>query len=666
MMMRFLKTIAALQALSSVSATTYLPLGVTLIPPAHVQGGVVEGSGTSVALTLPSTVASGDLVAGGIEYVNTGGVTVTQIKDDQNNIYTPVVDSPTGNSFTVASFYLPNITNAPRTITVTFSASVAFSGIIADEFKNVATVSPLDNHQGQFQSPSGTAPNVVSSGAAITQVAGDLIYGVSVGGAGTFTAGTGFTLAQQTAGTEYSEYLIQPAPGSIAATFTPSVTTNTSTVMMAFRNNSLQPLNNFYATDGDQSPVNAGPTAMYVAATNTTWFGWSGWQQVNGVYQIVAEVTTYNNGTGAWTPNVITNTVSLANDLHGVPTIVREPNTGCEYQFSGAHNSTTQISYTTTPDNPSAWSTTTLASGTYGGQTFPIGFASGGKLYAFWNGTGIGSSQQESVKVAIATINPSTCAPTFGAAADLVDTGGTSWLLATWGGITVGGKFAFLQSYAPVYPVQPVTNLYSILYDPATGNISNYGGGTVVTPGSQPVGLSSLNSNFLAYSSTSMDGAGQALDSSGTLRIVLVDTSGALPVLNEIHNSGSGWSVPHLIFTYPSGQAGTGEAVVNASGGIDVYYTDGTCSACTSYATGAGNIYRTSVTTGNVWNASSTLIAATGAYPYFGISPVTNGSPAARVTFSQTSTTGSGSNGLVIAGNLRSYAYGDNGFVTHP
>lgn len=668
---------AFLTTLATALATTFIPFGINYVPIAHIQtGDNFAASGSSIAVTLTNTVTPGNTVAGQVAFELGSGVNITSITDDKSNSYNIVQNftGGAGTTFRVASYYLANITNSPKTITANLSASATGAQIVADEFSGVSSISSIDNWSGQFQSAPGTALNAITSGYATTQYPYDLIYGVSFNLVNGQSIGVGFTpaLIDNVFGI-FSEYQIASIAGPINAAFTESGGTGGSfTTMLALRPTNNAPLNSFYSFDGLMSPVNGGRTALYASSTNTLWFSWQGYEQVSGTFQTVAELNTCHldptqNYCLSWTPNVIGGTANLSDDIHDVPSIVRDAATGCVFMFYANHNTATQISYTTTPDNPATMGlgTTSLSTGTYGAQTFSIGFAIGGKLYVFWNGTGTGTSTQESLKVATATINPSTCAPTFGSATDLVDTGTTSWLLAAWNSTQVGTKIAFGLNYAPVYPTGPVTNVYWVYYDTATGNIDNVDGSTVIAPTSQPVNLTTLNASFIGYTSTDVGASSIIVDSAGIARIAVADASVSPPVLNEVHNSGSGWSSPHTVFTFPVNFPGNLGIVANASGGADVYFTDGSCAICQVYAVGAGNLYRNSVTTGNVWG-SNTFIAASGAYPYFGIYRVHNAPPGARVTFSQASPLNSGTNAQVIAGNLRSYGFGDNGFLIHP
>src|SRR6202034_294101 len=592
-------------------------------PPAHVQGGVIEGSGTTIALTLPGAVGTSNLVAGEVAFLSGNLVSIV---DDKGNDYV-IVDTLTGGGLIVVSFYLANIANGPKTLTANFSASQGFSSLIVDEYSGVAPASPLDNHQIQYQTSIPSGNDGISSGSAITQYSGDLVYGAMNGPPDTIVAGTGFSLRQQTGDGEHSEDLVQSAAGSVAATFSysPGAASQSWTAMMAFKPKSAPVGGNFFASDGASSPVDGSQTSFYKSNTNTTWFSWEGWEQVGGVYQRVVMVTTYNHTTGLWSPNVIAGTATIPTadlDQHGIAAFGWDKVTDFVYIFYGVHGTENncQISWTTAPGNPSAWSTASLLTSTYGAITFPTPYAIGGKIYLFWNGTGSGSSAQESLKLIVGTINASTGALSWGSVSTLVDCGGTTWLLEAWTSIQISStKVAFFLLEGPTYPSSDTPNSFYIVYDTSTGNVSNVGGGTVIASGSQPVNLSTLIASFGVYSNTNLWVLRFAVDGGGTTRCFIVDFTASIPLLYETHWTGSAWSTPFVVYTFPTGSPGNIAAVVDASGNIDIYFTDGSFPGLVSdYVVGGGNLLRRTVSTSGVWDSGPTTIFTAGVYPIFG------------------------------------------------
>jgi hypothetical protein len=219
-----------------------------------VQGkGANNGAvGTSIAVTLTAAVGNGNFIAGMVSYNSLH--TLAGISDDKGNTYNvesvafDTVNSQKGNAFS-----LGNITNAPSTITATFTDPTQARSIVVDEFSGVAQIGdPRDTgHGGQvLPNSTGTGANAVTSGNFPTSFAGSLLYGVEANelgddGATTVTAGTtsnaSFTLTGTDSGSSSntcaqikSEWAVQSAPSNTtAATFTQSVATGRTVFLIS-------------------------------------------------------------------------------------------------------------------------------------------------------------------------------------------------------------------------------------------------------------------------------------------------------------------------------------------------------------------------------------------------------------------------------------------------
>ncbi len=205
-----------------------------------------EGIITSdtIAVAFDSAVGSGNTVCGGVTYQHTLG-NVSSISDNQGNSYTVQRATNAGGSDTVAlaTFYRANITNAPTTITVTYSnLSMIYRALVVGEMSGVATA-PLDVETGQYQAAPGTGTDAVTSGGVTTTANGDFICGfaavASAFRANSFTAGTGYTEREETAPTSgidlAFETQVQSSAGSIAATFTQANSDNTLAALLTFK-----------------------------------------------------------------------------------------------------------------------------------------------------------------------------------------------------------------------------------------------------------------------------------------------------------------------------------------------------------------------------------------------------------------------------------------------
>lgn len=162
-----------------------------------------NSGGTSIGTALSNTQAGASIV---VWVHNASAQTVSGVADTQGNTYVQqdTVTEPT-NLQRLTSFVATNIVGgaSANTITATFSASSTRLGICAGECRTV-TSSPIDGHIGQNQGGggpgTGTDALTTGSGAASTNANQPaLIYGCATtgAGAGTISAGTGFTLGQQ-------------------------------------------------------------------------------------------------------------------------------------------------------------------------------------------------------------------------------------------------------------------------------------------------------------------------------------------------------------------------------------------------------------------------------------------------------------------------------------
>lgn len=188
---------------------------------AYVKSGAnIDFGVTTVAVTITSVTAGSALVAFCSWLSAT--ITLSSITDSKSQSWT-LLDNPTTNAGNgrAASGYTLNVGAGNTTVTMTVSAGVT-AEIHVLEFSGVATSSAEDGHVAQAQSNPGTAANAETSTTITTTVAGDAVAGCTFDLSNTDSAsavGTGFTIAA-TGTFGKSEYQIQSAAGSIAATFT--------------------------------------------------------------------------------------------------------------------------------------------------------------------------------------------------------------------------------------------------------------------------------------------------------------------------------------------------------------------------------------------------------------------------------------------------------------
>lgn len=194
--------------------------------PAFVQAPAAATvfSGTTVALAYGSNVTAGSLLSCWI-YANHG---ISGVADSRSQTFTSAVNVTDGATYSLANYYFLNTTAGADTVTVTFAGAVTYASLQCAEYSGVATSSALDQATSNSQTDPGTGANAITSGNVTTTTAGQLILGWTsalVVGAGTVSAGTGYTGRINVFGDTLFEDQVQGSAGSIAATFTTNLST---------------------------------------------------------------------------------------------------------------------------------------------------------------------------------------------------------------------------------------------------------------------------------------------------------------------------------------------------------------------------------------------------------------------------------------------------------
>ena len=158
--------------------------------------------------------------------------------DTQGNAYTtiPVQYDATKNQ-SLGICYAANIKGGAVTVTATFNGTPPYRRLLIHEYSGIATVTPVDVTAKNNANGTTTA-NSITSTAAVTTAAGDLIFGAVMDDAGvnTIRAGTNFTLRGTVNGADLAgEDTIQSAAGSTAATWTFSIADRYLAQMVALK-----------------------------------------------------------------------------------------------------------------------------------------------------------------------------------------------------------------------------------------------------------------------------------------------------------------------------------------------------------------------------------------------------------------------------------------------
>lgn len=234
----------------------------TYVAPAHVQNNSAAGSTATLAVTLTGTVGSGHAIVASVFYPSAQAL--TSFVDDKGDAIPPVANQNVGGGFIMATFYLSNITNGPKTFTATLSGAPAFAYVTIDEYANVGS---FDTFTVPLHLSSATSPNSLTSGLAPALTNNDLIWGVMVGDVVVPTIGTGFT-ARVNDGTNgvLTEDLIQATGAPVAAT-SQVASSGGAVAMMALKAACPQTvqLYTFYvdSVSGSDSNTGASPAQAY-------------------------------------------------------------------------------------------------------------------------------------------------------------------------------------------------------------------------------------------------------------------------------------------------------------------------------------------------------------------------------------------------------------------
>lgn len=184
-----------------------------------------EGS-TASSWTAAITATTHNAFVVSVQFVAIDGTNdITGISDGVNT-YTQV-DTHTavygGLNTRISTYYAKDITGGSLTLTTSASTSqTAIARTYICEVAGADLTSPLGVHAIQTQVTPGTGTDLVTSGNVTTTENGDYIFAATLSNNGgeTFSAGTGFNVADTITSWMASEYRVQSSAGPIAGTFT--------------------------------------------------------------------------------------------------------------------------------------------------------------------------------------------------------------------------------------------------------------------------------------------------------------------------------------------------------------------------------------------------------------------------------------------------------------
>jgi hypothetical protein len=384
------------------------------------------------------------------------------------------------------------------------------------------------------------------------------------------------------------------------------------------------------------------PAAIHVASTNKTYVTWEfvGLDGYKGIH-----IASYDHTAGSWSERYTVGNFLLANDDHGVATLVRDAN-GYIHCFYGSHRTPQMYSVTNAPDDISTWTQrpdigTTL--------TYPKPVLVGSKIYLFAREAAVSTN----LKMTLFTATPVAGIATWAAAPNLVDFGADSRVYIAEAH-AVGTNIHLVCTRSDSADTIR-RGVYYFVYNTVTGGVTNFDGSFTVASGSLPVTLTQSNTNFRIYDHGSNDGdlGSFQFDTSGNAHIIFADGLTPTYDLKHMMLSGGAWSSPTTIATLDDLYAPTFGFVSNytlvagASGKMEAWYNNS-----------SGDKMRRVRSAAGTWAAAGTIKTA-GTFDLLQGAAVKDADSSMRAFFAENT----GSTTDSAAANLSMFAYGDGGPV---
>ena len=185
------------------------------------------GCGTTLSKAFTSNTTAGNFIAVATAFY--GGTSVSSVSDTHNT-YTSsgtAASFPSDGAWQIAIYYAKNIAGGAETITITYAASTTYCGMAILEFSGVHATAPTDVYDTTGTGAGSTTDwTTASFSSAVNDEVALAVSGNNNGGAGPYTAGSGYTLTDTYIGSRSSiEYKI--ASGALSGEVAHLTATNT-------------------------------------------------------------------------------------------------------------------------------------------------------------------------------------------------------------------------------------------------------------------------------------------------------------------------------------------------------------------------------------------------------------------------------------------------------
>jgi hypothetical protein len=438
----------------------------------------------------------------------------------------------------------------------------------------------------------------------------------------------------------------------------------------------------YFGSDGTTYPwyVATKFNAIYDATGNKTWATYMGW---DGVRRVVY-VRVFDHSNNTWSQQYLCGTSTEVDDDHGPPSIILLAD-GRFVVYWGLHNQTVYSSYTTNVRDPSNW---TLRPSFASGMTYWHPVLAGGKVTLLMRE--IVSAQTRYTGVMYVSTSISNGVITYGSKLTFGDFGADSrYYLGP--AREKGGKIHFLSTRAN-YVDEYRRDVFYLIFDPVTGDISNIDGSYTVTQATwsvTPISLADHQTYFRIYThdvSAPLDVDKYAgnipsfdFDADGNPHVVLFNGKsfgtgyygGGFADIDVVHIkwTGSSWTTPYNAGYCSQKYDGAGITHLG-SNRMQIMYTSDPSPNDGGNNYRGGNMYTRIREANGTWNDAVLIASQDTPWALDIPNEVLNGHSDLRWIFAEKSTSVNfdavAELNDVKAGYQRVFAYGDRGFVKAP